>query len=170
MAFDDVSRCSRELLCCCLHEWFEVGLYEISLVPNIKFEDMTDFKSREHDNGNTVHKFLDHWPQSGDLFDALLDLLHHWGLGISSRNICLLPRRLTAIANCQDPPDVGMKLTGVHRPGVFLRRCGHIVDIRAHVPFSTTWNFAEQCLELIRTCTLLLLILGVIDGRIQLRN
>ena len=87
MTFDDVSRCSRELLCCCLHKWFEVGLYEISLEPNIKFENMRDLKSREHDNGNTVHKFLDQWPQSGDLFDALLDLLHHWGLGISSRNI-----------------------------------------------------------------------------------
>lgn len=63
-----------------------------------------------------------------------------------------------------------MELTWVHRLGIFLRRCGHTVDIRAHVPFSATWDFAEECFELVRTCTLLLLILGVIDGRIQLRN
>ena len=81
MTFNDVSRGSRELLRCCLHEGFKVGLNEVSLKPNIKVESMTNFKSREHYNGNTVHKLLDQWPQPGDLFNALFDLLHHLGSG-----------------------------------------------------------------------------------------
>jgi len=85
-------------------------------------------------------------------------------------NKSLLPKKLTVIANCQDPPDVSIKLTGVHCLGVFLRWCSHLVNIRGHVPASATWNFADQCFELVSTCTLFLLVLGMVDGSIQLRN
>ena len=88
---------------------------------------------------------------------------------MSNRDTRLLPRELTAITNCQDPPDVGIKLTGVHCLGVVLRWCSHLIDIRGHVPFSSAaWDFAKECFELVRTCALLLLIFGVVDSSIQL--
>jgi len=90
MTFDDVSGRGCQLLCCCLHERFEVGLGQMSRWLNIKCESRTDFKSHEDHSVNGVHKFLNQWSQSRNLFNKNVDRLHHWIRSMSNGNIRLL--------------------------------------------------------------------------------